>query len=185
MVNSSKLTLLSDLTENFKLNPGDKYIIERSSGDAKGWDDTIKYNKYENAWQHASVYVFTESSKLYNIDDYINFRNANAGTYTSVDFKDVSWDVPGWLAVKTVPNVMKEFNCFITDMTTTHTADKSTTTMSLKFQSIWDHDKYSHIINVDKNSENYNLSLMNNLGYMIYDYSDDKNFNIFDEGKIN
>ena len=92
----SKLVLLSDLTDDHMLNPGDKYILERYYQDIDDKDKAIKQTKIEDAWQNRSVYVFTENNKLYNIDEYINdsFYTEN-NTYTSDNFKNVNWEIPG------------------------------------------------------------------------------------------
>lgn len=79
------LTLLSELNDDFKLNPGDGYILDLP-------DD----NNNDYLWKYLATYVFTDNSKLYNIDDYIQLSNiSDSATVLQSEFKNVTWDVPG------------------------------------------------------------------------------------------
>lgn len=170
----SKLVLLSDLTDDNMLNPGDKYILERYYQDIDDKDKAINQTKIEDAWQNRSVYVFTENNKLYNIDEYIDDSfYAERNTYTSDKFKNVNWEIPGWLAVKTDINVMDEFNCYLTNVKYNYDSNTfawKSTDATIKIQSIWQ-NKLKNIISDYYIGEN-DLSIKYNLGYLIYQYSD-------------
>lgn len=89
---NSQLTLLSDLSEDFKLNPGDMYILERDSGG--NYDEDLDALNNINEWQHTATYIFTENNKLYNIDGFVTY-SANRDSYVFEDFENVKWDIPG------------------------------------------------------------------------------------------
>jgi hypothetical protein len=123
--NNSQLVMLSKIEDEFKINPGDKYRLEIEESD--GQIDSSN-------WQHTSVYILTDNNKLYNIDGYIEFSKRIDGTYVSDDFKYVTWDIPGYMAVKTMVDVMSEFNCYVTEFNESN--------ISVKIQTIWDKNLY-------------------------------------------
>ena len=72
----SSIVMLSEITDDFKLNPGDAYIISGEN------------TKLINNWKHTSVYVLTENNKLYDITSLVEISNNN-GAIKSSDFKNV------------------------------------------------------------------------------------------------
>lgn len=84
---TTELTLLSELTDDFLLNPGDKYILSTNSGYTQ--EESNKISIFDKAWMNTSYYVFTENKKLYNIDDYIETNQSESDSYSSDDFKNV------------------------------------------------------------------------------------------------
>lgn len=77
---------------------------------------------------------------------------------------------------------MKEFNCYISDISTNHLGDESTVSATIKVQSIWDHIKYNHITNDTYDCNGINLSLFETLGYAIVTYDGSEGF--IKNGKI-
>lgn len=162
----STLTLLSDFDDKFMLNPGDKYILEQY-----GTDNTVSNQKlYDDAWCNTRIYILTENKKLYDITPYVKI-DLKYETNNSIDFSNVKWEVPGWMAVRPSVNVMDEFNCYVGNLTFSY-SDNSATSVNavIKVQSTWDSELYGNII------DNYimdekDLSIKNNLFY-IYDEGD-------------
>lgn len=145
---NSSIVMLSEITDDFKLNPGDAYII---SGEDTG---------IINNWKHTSIYVLTENNKLYDITSFVELSN-NSNVIQSSDFKNVKWDVSGWIAMKESINVMNEFNCYIQDISFDAKDDKIVSNVIINIQSIWDSKIYSSIKN----------ELSNSLFYIVYDNS--------------
>lgn len=129
LASKSKLITLSEIKDDFKLNPGDEYRL------VDPVDDDI--------WKFTSKYIFTENSKLYNIDDYIK-------TVKSEDdvFSNVTWDVPGWIAIKEIVNTMSEFSAYVDECThhITFEGDEQVDNKDLiiDLQSVWDGKHYSN-----------------------------------------
>jgi hypothetical protein len=73
---NSNIVMLSEITDDFKLNPGEAYIIT-------GEDTGIINN-----WKHTSIYVLTENNKLYDITSFVELSN-NSNVIQSSDFKNV------------------------------------------------------------------------------------------------
>lgn len=166
--NQSSLTMISELKDDYKINPGDKYILEKYEIDDNGVElshgEINKISDRNKFWQHVSTYILTENNKLYNIDNLIDCKAGNGGAYINKDFQDVSWDVPGYMAIKVIPNVMDEFNCYVTDF------GAESENIQIKVQSIWgsfyDDDEIKDYI---KNNLVY--------AYKFYDESFDENGN--------
>lgn len=140
----SGLKMISDLNDDFLLNPGDKYMLSKTGQDDK-FDD----------WAHISTYVFTENQKIYNIDKYITYSssvNTNDSTWNIVN-----WDVPGYIAVKMLPHVMDEFNCYVTEF--------NSESANIHVQSIWNGNIYSKYIDSIKDRIGYLYTTNNNLDY--------------------
>lgn len=180
----TSLTFLSDLSDDYILNPGDQYIIikeaEEHEKDSNGYKDhEDNYLKWkadvDKAWVNTSLFVYTENKKLYNIDDYIKWNDVDENTTNNNDFKPVNWEIPGWLVVKPAINVMDEFNCYIDDQYY-HFNDNGeweSTSSTIKIQSTWNHSVYGDVIN-DYVNNDQDLSIINNLGYLVYSYNDSK-----------
>lgn len=73
---NSSIVMLSDITDDFELNPGDAYIISGEN------------TKFINNWKHTSVYVLTENNKLYDITSLVEISNSSKVIQAS-DFKNV------------------------------------------------------------------------------------------------
>ena len=129
----NSLKLLSDITKDEKISPGDKYILEL---DGVGEGDKL--------WKYTAFYILTDNNKLYDItsmidNTFLKYNPDSNTVYNDEDFKNISWDVPGFLAAKEIVNSMNEFNCYITDF--------GDTNIDIKVQTIWDNYKYGDIIN--------------------------------------
>lgn len=167
LIKGSQLTLLSPLEEDYKLNPGDMYILEKDTNSGS-YNETIEQINKNNLWQHTSTYVFTENNKLYNIDGFIEYA-PNRSTYTLEDFYNVKWDVPGWIAVKPIINVMDEFNCYVHDINHEITNDGFISKAKINIQSVWPTKVYKGIVE----------DLKNHLGYLVYTYNEnDDDYNV-------
>lgn len=169
----SQLTMLSSFDEDYKLNPGDGYRLE--CGDKKENEDEsdvarmLELDK-QSKWQHTGVFVMTENQKLYNIDAFVQLDVAH-DTYTTDDWRSVKWDVPGWLALKVIPNVMSEFNCYITDLDYIPENDYIKTEATIKVQSIWDSNMYNRDFLIGKTSTGYYRRIIDyiqdHIGYIV------------------
>lgn len=73
---TSSIVMLSNIEDNFKLNPGDAYIISGDNTDIL------------NDWKHLSVYVLTDNNKLYDITSLVELSK-NDKAIQSNDFKNV------------------------------------------------------------------------------------------------
>lgn len=130
--NNGKLTLLTDATEDYKLNPGDLY--------------SLTIDEFPG-WQKLSYFILSESNKTYDITSYIETN----------DWHNVKWDVSGWLAVKNDIIVMKEFNYYISKLThdfvfsdETPKSAISNISYEIKLQTIWD-NKFVNNVDLIKN----------------------------------
>lgn len=144
LIQNSKIVVLSK-DKNFFLNPGDKYILQtdESSEDL----DKLK------SWQRLNPFILTDDNKLYDINGYINLI-ANSNTSASSDYKSISWEVPGWLAVQWMLNVMDEFDAYFEagNINATNNGDGSYTVIPtgvLKIQSFWNKNIYGELIEND------------------------------------
>ena len=139
-------------------------------------DNYLKWKAdVDKAWVNTSLFVYTENKKLYNIDDYIKWNDVDENTTNNNDFNPVNWEIPGWLVVKPAINVMDEFNCYIDDQYY-HFNDNGeweSTSSTIKIQSTWNHSVYGDVIN-DYVNNDQDLSIINNLGYLVYSYNDSK-----------
>jgi hypothetical protein len=71
----SELLLMSDLEENFKLYPGDRYMGVCYSDNPSTSTDSEYISKVKDAmdkWQGVSTFVLTDDKKLYNIDKWFS-----------------------------------------------------------------------------------------------------------------
>lgn len=141
---TSDIVLLSNDKDNtFYLSPGDKYILTYTKNSEE--------NKYEDIinWQHLTLYALTDDNKLYNINNYINFRPASSSEL-SEDYEPISWEVPGWIAAKFDINTPTEFNAYFDSSelnlkSNENQEDIYTVTPSgtLKLKTIWDSSVYN------------------------------------------
>lgn len=180
----TQLTFLSELKDDFLLNPGDEYILIRDAKDPEDnsngytdedYSDFARTAEIEKAWVNTSVFVYTENKKLYNIDDYIDWDKAEQSKYNADSFKHVKWEIPGWLVVKPTVNVMDEFNCYLEDQEYKFNKNgvQESTTATIKIQSTWNHKMYGDVIK-DYIFNDSDLSIMDNLRYLVYSYSDSR-----------
>ena len=138
----SQLTLISPIDEDYKLNSGDMYILKRTV-DNKDYDDSLNIINANSIWQHTGAFVFTENKTLYNIDGLVNWHDGNDETVILQQFKYVKWDIPGWIAVKPIVNVMDEFNCYVDDIKYNDGINRY---INIKIQSIWPTNVYNNVI---------------------------------------
>ena len=70
----SELQLMSELTDDYKLGPGDKYLgtykIDQSSISDYNSENIEEVRQEIEKWQSLSTFVLTDSKKLYNIDEW-------------------------------------------------------------------------------------------------------------------
>lgn len=69
--------------EDFKLNPGDQYCLQKDISDLKKYE-TIDY------------YVLGEDSSIHNVNDIIKTDELS----TDTDYEHVPWTIPGWINLK-------------------------------------------------------------------------------------
>lgn len=91
----------TDLKETF-LNPGDKYYLEKSE-ESSTWK-----------FQRCEYYSLTESKEAYKLEDGVVIPET--GSYTPEKLKNVTWEIPGWLAYK--PSLIEptSFDLYLTDI---------------------------------------------------------------------
>lgn len=150
----SDLTIVS--TEpDLLLAPGDMYILQLSESDSsnKTYEDfEAIYN--QTLWKHVSPYIFTESHRLYNIDGLVELYTGDIQYPTLEDFKYVKWDVPGWLALKSMINVMSEFNAYLVNPKYNYSSGSILSTSSeVKLQSVFNKNVYNTTV-LDSIKEN-------------------------------
>ena len=156
----SDLTIISTEVD-LLLNPGDKYILQIS----ESGDINKKYEDFEDIynitlWKHISPYIFTETHRLYNIEGLVDLYTGDIQHPTIDDFKSVKWEVPGWLAIKSMVNVMSEFNAYLTNPKYSYSSGSILSTISdIKLQSIFNKNVYNDtVLN----------SIKNNLRYIVF-----------------
>lgn len=170
LAKQSQLTLLSPLEEDYKLNPGDMYILEKNAG--SDYDQTLEKINKESLWQHTSTYIFTENNKLYNIDKFVEFSaDRSSSTYLLEDFNHIKWDVPGWIAVKPMINVMDEFNCYVHKLDYNIEDGGFITGATINIQSVWPTNIYKNKIQ----------QISDNLGYLVYGYDNENDIILNDD----
>ena len=105
----TKIILLSK-DPNFYLNPGDKYLLIYENSGEYSFKEALEQlnNKY---YRHLVPYILTDENKLYNIDGLLELQVDKSTTNRS-DWIPVSWDIPGWLAVKFSITVPEQFNIY-------------------------------------------------------------------------
>lgn len=91
------LTFLSELGDDYILNPGDKYNLIDSTDENK-----------ENPWYITkSYYIMSENNQLYDITSVVEVSDQEN------DFKHVSWNVPGHMCCKYDIIHPSEFNAYV------------------------------------------------------------------------
>lgn len=153
--NTSKLVVFNN-NENFFLNPGDKYILSIYDENNNNYENLEKVQKILN-WQHLTPYILTNENKLYNIDGYIELSSTNLSNRE--DFKNVKWDIPGYLAAQFNINTPSEFNVYFTKSILNIDEEslqdgiyKVKPSGDIKLQTIWDLNIYKNQIdNISKN----------------------------------
>jgi hypothetical protein len=166
----TKIILLSK-DPNFYLNPGDKYLLIYENSGEYSFKEALKQlnNKY---YRHLVPYILTDENKLYNIDGLLELQVDKSTTNRS-DWIPVSWDIPGWLAVKFSITVPEQFNIYF-DKSKTYVDDSDSNAITvypggdLRVQTYWNLVNYADG-DLDK--------IKNNLVYFLHDYDtlDEKN----------
>ena len=91
------LTFLSELGDDYILNPGDKYNLIESTDENE-----------ENTWYITkSYYIMSENNQLYDITSVVEVSDQEN------DFKHVSWNVPGHMCCKYDIIHPSEFNAYV------------------------------------------------------------------------
>ena len=91
------LTFLSELGDDYILNPGDQYKLIESTGE-----------NGENPWYITkSYYIMSENHQLYDITSVVEVSDQEN------DFKHVSWNVPGHMCCKYDIIHPSEFNAYV------------------------------------------------------------------------
>lgn len=166
----TKIILLSK-DPNFYLNPGDKYLLIYENSGEYSFKEALEQlnNKY---YRHLVPYILTDENKLYNIDGLLELQVDKSTTNRS-DWIPVSWDIPGWLAVKFSITVPEQFNIYF-DKSKTYVDDSDSNAIKvypggdLRVQTYWNLVNYADG-DLDK--------IQNNLVYFLHDYDtlDEKN----------
>ena len=166
----TKIILLSK-DPNFYLNPGDKYLLIYENLDEYSFKEALKQlnNKY---YRHLVPYILTDENKLYNIDGLLELQVDKSTTNRS-DWIPVSWDIPGWLAVKFSITVPEQFNIYF-DKSKIYVDNSDSNAIKvypggdLRVQTYWNLVNYADG-DLDK--------IQNNLVYFLHDYDtlDEKN----------
>lgn len=104
----SKICIFSK-EETFFLNPGDKYILGVESNGS--YYKTLEELNAALEWQHLTPYILTDENKLYNVNGYVEIQQIKE-VVNRDDFKPITWDIPGWLAVQFTIDCMEEFNAY-------------------------------------------------------------------------
>ena len=166
----TKIILLSK-DPNFYLNPGDKYLLIYENSGEYSFKEALEQlnNKY---YRHLVPYILTDENKLYNIDGLLELQVDKSTTNRS-DWIPVSWDIPGWLAVKFSITVPEQFNIYF-DKSKTYVDDSDSNAIKvypggdLRVQTYWNLVNYADG-DLDK--------IKNNLVYFLHDYDtlDEKN----------
>lgn len=94
----------------YYLNPGDKYLLLALNKEAS-FKEILKEINKTAYWKHLVPYILTDENKLYNVDGFLELQ-ADKGTTNPSDWIPVSWDIPGWLAVKFNITVPEQFNIY-------------------------------------------------------------------------
>lgn len=166
----TKIILLSK-DPNFYLNPGDKYLLIYENLDEYSFKEALEQlnNKY---YRHLVPYILTDENKLYNIDGLLELQVDKSTTNRS-DWIPVSWDIPGWLAVKFSITVPEQFNIYF-DKSKIYVDNSDSNAIKvypggdLRVQTYWNLVNYADG-DLDK--------IQNNLVYFLHDYDtlDEKN----------
>jgi hypothetical protein len=166
----TKIILLSK-DPNFYLNPGDKYLLIYENLDEYSFKEALEQlnNKY---YRHLVPYILTDENKLYNIDGLLELQVDKSTTNRS-DWIPVSWDIPGWLAVKFSITVPEQFNIYF-DKSKIYVDNSDSNAIKvypggdLRVQTHWNLVNYADG-DLDK--------IQNNLVYFLHDYDtlDEKN----------
>lgn len=166
----TKIILLSK-DSNFYLNPGDKYLLIYENLDEYSFKEALEQlnNKY---YRHLVPYILTDENKLYNIDGLLELQVDKSTTNRS-DWIPVSWDIPGWLAVKFSITVPEQFNIYF-DKSKIYVDNSDSNAIKvypggdLRVQTYWNLVNYADG-DLDK--------IQNNLVYFLHDYDtlDEKN----------
>lgn len=141
----TKIILLSK-DPNFYLNPGDKYLLIYENSGEYSFKEALKQlnNKY---YRHLVPYILTDENKLYNIDGLLELQVDKSTTNRS-DWIPVSWDIPGWLAVKFSITVPEQFNIYF-DKSKTYVDDSDSNAIKvypggdLRVQTYWNLVNYA------------------------------------------
>ena len=104
----------SDNEEDSKIYPGDKYKIEETE------KSPYKYETLE-------YYIIDEDRKKYNITDLIFQKEPDKN-----GFRNVSWQIPGWLATQYRLATFDDFSMNIRSLVTSTTKDDKKINCSLK-----------------------------------------------------
>lgn len=178
-IESKAKIMLFGPDNNLYLNPGDKYLLAYESSNSS-FKEILKEINANSYWKRLIPYIYTNENKLYDVSGYLEIQ-AEKTTYNKADYIPISWDIPGWLAVKFGLTVPEQFNVYF-DNNKIEVKESNTDTIAiypngnLKVQTYWNHSNYT-----DEDLTN----IKNNLVYILHATSNvknDENYNIL-EGK--
>lgn len=122
--------------ENYKLNPGDQYIL-----------NTIDQEQPDFIYQTLDWYILDDDRKTYDLDDSLIVEN-------SQDDITIAWDIPGWLAAKYKLCVPDRFNVNVRTLDIPEFAilnKQQTVTLKLSTQLLISDLKFQRILNQNLN----------------------------------
>ena len=158
----TKITIFSKDSE-FYLKPGDKYLLVMKGDDEEeklSFKEIIDHINETAYWKHLVPYILTDENKLYNVDGFLELQ-ADKSIENRSDYIPISWDIPGWLAVKYNITVPEQFNIYFDkssiSIENSTEDDKKIINVypsgDLKVQTYWNFVNYSNtdIENIQKN----------------------------------
>lgn len=145
----TNITIFSKEPEYY-LNPGDKYLLVMKNDEEEkesSFKEMINYINETAYWRHLVPYILTDENKLYNVDGFIELQ-ADKSTFNRSDWIPVSWDIPGWLAMKFSITVPEQFNIYF-DKSKTYVDETDLNNIKvypsgdLRVQTYWDLTNYT------------------------------------------
>ena len=142
---------------DFFLNPGDKYLLVATDPKGSSFKEILAELNKNSYWKHLVPYILSDENKLYNVDGFLELQ-ADKVITNRADYIPVSWDIPGWLAVKFSVSVPEQFNIYF-DKSKVYidNTDKSKIKVypsgDLKVQTYWELTNYTNddLENICKN----------------------------------
>lgn len=145
----TNITIFSKEPEYY-LNPGDKYLLVMKNDEEEkesSFKEMINYINETAYWRHLVPYILTDENKLYNVDGFLELQ-ADKSTFNRSDWIPVSWDIPGWLAMKFSITVPEQFNIYF-DKSKTYVDETDLNNIKvypsgdLRVQTYWDLTNYT------------------------------------------
>lgn len=127
LIKQSKMKLFyGDSEEEYKMYPGDSYIVEVEG-------------EHEYKYEELEYYIVDENRQKYNVSDLVedeNVEQIGKIKYESDDYINVAWQVPGWLGMQYRLATFEDFSMNIRHFVIPNigTTNLSATDVKLNFQ---------------------------------------------------